>query len=152
MGLLDTLMSAYERGSGLLAPNQLDVEARPEIAKNLLSLLPGSGDAISGYDAYQSARNGEWGDAALNGVGLLPFVPSMAGVVRHVIPVARTKMPITYTPERWTRELEQNQAVQDAWVRRMNEPLENPFSGDLYRMIEEQRKGMPLQAQYVIDK
>lgn len=82
MGLLDFLKDAYTRGAGLLAPNQADVNYRPEITKGLLSFLPGTGDAISGYDAVQSAREGNYGEAALNGLGLLPFIPAMGGVVK----------------------------------------------------------------------
>ncbi len=84
MGLLDFLKDAYTRGAGILAPNQADVNYRPEIAKGLLSFVPGTGDAISGYDAVQSARQGNYGDAALNGIGLLPFVPSMGGVISPI--------------------------------------------------------------------
>ena len=84
MGLLDSLMSAYQSGMSLLAPNQKDVEMRPQIAKGLLGVLPGSGDAIAGYDAMQSAKEGNYGEAALHGVGLLPFVPAMGGMTKKI--------------------------------------------------------------------
>ena len=86
MGLLDSLMSAYQSGMSLLVPNQKDVEMRPQIAKGLLGVLPGSGDAIAGYDAMQSAKEGNYGEAALNGVGLLPFVPAMGGMIKPLTP------------------------------------------------------------------
>jgi hypothetical protein len=67
----------------LLAPNQADVDMRPKVANALLSALPISGDAISGYDAFHSAKEGNYGEAALNAVGLLPFVPSLGGVIKQ---------------------------------------------------------------------
>ncbi len=49
------------------------------------SVLPVVGDAISGYDAYQAAKRGNYGEAALNAIGLLPLIPSIAGVTKsHV--------------------------------------------------------------------
>ena len=84
MGLLDTIISGYKNGMGLLAPNDQDLEMRAEIAKGLLGFAPSVGDAISGYDAVQSARQGNYGEAALNGIGLLPFIPSMGGLVKHI--------------------------------------------------------------------
>lgn len=53
-----------------------------EVTKGLLSFYHGIGDAISGYDAVQSAREGNYGEAALNGLGLLPFVPGMGGMIK----------------------------------------------------------------------
>lgn len=51
-----------------------------EAAKGMLGFTPIVGDILSGYDAIQAARQGNYGEAALNAIGLLPFVPSMAGV------------------------------------------------------------------------
>jgi hypothetical protein len=50
----------------------------PENIKLAASFLPVVGDAISGYDAVQAAREGNYSDALLFGLGILPFVPSMA--------------------------------------------------------------------------
>jgi hypothetical protein len=67
---------------GLLNP-EVPKNAPTEVAKGLLGFTPGIGDAISGYDAVQSARQGNYGEAALNGLGLLPAIPSM-GFAMHM--------------------------------------------------------------------
>jgi hypothetical protein len=41
------------------------------------------GDIASGLLAVQDVSKGNYGSAALNSLGLLPFVPSMAGVVKN---------------------------------------------------------------------
>lgn len=71
----------------MAGPNQSDVEQRPSIAKGLLSFIPGPGDAIAAHDAYQDARKGDYLGAALNGVGLLPFIPAIGGMIKT--PVGR---------------------------------------------------------------
>ena len=58
--------------------------APPEAIKGILGFTPGVGDAISAYDAYESAKHGNWADAVLNGVGVLPFVPGLGGVIKHI--------------------------------------------------------------------
>lgn len=66
---------------GLL--NQEWTPERTNTAVNsILDFTPVVGDAKAGYDAYQSAKQGNYGEAALNGIGLLPFVPAMGGVVK----------------------------------------------------------------------
>ena len=55
-----------------------------EAAKGMLGFTPVVGDILSGYDAIQAARQGNYGEAALNAIGLLPFVPSMAGVTKNI--------------------------------------------------------------------
>lgn len=55
-------------------------EVAADAAKTALGFTPVIGDVMSGYDAVQAARQGNYGEAALNAVGLLPFVPSMAGI------------------------------------------------------------------------
>lgn len=55
-------------------------EQAAEIGKTALGFTPVVGDVMSGYDAIQAARQGNYGEAALNAIGLLPFIPSMAGV------------------------------------------------------------------------
>lgn len=54
-----------------------------ERVKGGASALPVIGDAISGYDAYQSAKQGDYLGAALNAVGLLPMVPALAGITKN---------------------------------------------------------------------
>lgn len=68
---------------GLLNP-EVPPGGPTELAKGLLGFTPGVGDAISAYDAVQSARQGDWAGAALNGVGVLPFVPSMAAAIKPI--------------------------------------------------------------------
>jgi hypothetical protein len=53
-----------------------------ERVKGGASALPVIGDAISGYDAYQSAKQGDYMGAALNAVGMLPLVPGLAGTIK----------------------------------------------------------------------
>lgn len=53
-----------------------------ERVKGGASVLPVIGDAISGYDAYQSAKQGDYMGAALNAVGMLPLVPGLAGTIK----------------------------------------------------------------------
>ena len=53
-----------------------------ERVKGGASVLPVVGDAISGYDAYQSFKNGNYGEAALNAIGMLPLIPGLAGVIK----------------------------------------------------------------------
>lgn len=53
-----------------------------ERVKGGASALPVIGDAISGYDAYQSAKQGDYLGAALNAVGLLPMIPGLAGIIK----------------------------------------------------------------------
>jgi len=55
-------------------------EQASDVAKTALGFTPVVGDIMSGYDAVQAARQGNYGEAALNAIGLLPFVPSLAGV------------------------------------------------------------------------
>jgi hypothetical protein len=42
--------------------------------------LPITGDVMSGVDAVQSARQGDWTGAGLNALGLLPFIPAMGSI------------------------------------------------------------------------
>jgi hypothetical protein len=46
--------------------------------------IPVSGDIQSGIMAGQDLSQGNYGSAALNAVGLLPFVPSLAGTIKNV--------------------------------------------------------------------
>jgi hypothetical protein len=84
MGLLEAFKQYVRDASprGLLNP-EVPIGGPTELAKGLLGFTPVVGDAISAYDAVQSARKGDYLGAALNGVGLLPFIPSVAGIVRN---------------------------------------------------------------------
>lgn len=44
--------------------------------------IPGPSDVISGYDAWEAFKKGNYGEAALNAVGTLPLVPALGGVIR----------------------------------------------------------------------
>ena len=73
----------------------LDVEGLPGVLKEgasqmyhnpivntAISLTPGAGDVQSGYEAVQSAKEGKWGEAGLNALGVLPFVPALGGMTK----------------------------------------------------------------------
>jgi hypothetical protein len=49
--------------------------------------LPVTGDVQSGILAGQDLQQGNYGSAALNAVGLLPFVPSLGGVIKEASPL-----------------------------------------------------------------
>lgn len=49
------------------------------------SFAPITGDIQSGILAANDLRNGDYGSAALNGIGMLPFVPSLGGFIPAVI-------------------------------------------------------------------
>jgi len=46
--------------------------------------LPVTGDVQSGILAGQDLQQGNYGSAALNAVGLLPFVPSLGGTIKKI--------------------------------------------------------------------
>lgn len=54
-----------------------------ESVQGLLGGTPIVGDVQSGLLAANDISKGNYGDAALNGIGLLPFVPSMAGITAY---------------------------------------------------------------------
>lgn len=53
-----------------------------ERIKGGASAIPVVGDAISGYDAYQAFKQGNYGEAALNAIGLLPMIPTLGMVTK----------------------------------------------------------------------
>lgn len=68
------------------APFQNPLEGGPEIsmgdiARTGIDFVPGVGDIKSGAEAVAFAQEGRPGMAALSGLGALPFIPSVAGVV-----------------------------------------------------------------------
>lgn len=52
-----------------------------EYAMNVNQFLPVSGDIQSGLLASQDLQKGNYGSAALNAVGLLPFIPALGGTI-----------------------------------------------------------------------
>lgn len=83
MGLLDALTQYIKDAApgGLL-----NSELTPEnirTAGEYASMTPNPiGDIASGLLAADDLRKGNYGEAALNGLGLLPFVPAMGGVLK----------------------------------------------------------------------
>jgi hypothetical protein len=65
--------------SDAMPGGKLNPELNPDYVKGLLGITPVVGDAISAYDTYESLKSHKYGDALLNGAGLLPLVPSLAG-------------------------------------------------------------------------
>jgi hypothetical protein len=84
MGLLEAFKQYVRDASpgGLLNP-EVPIGGPTALAKGLLGFTPVVGDAISAYDAVQSAREGDYLGAALNGVGVLPLVPAMGGTLKE---------------------------------------------------------------------
>lgn len=59
----------------------------PTVADTLLGInqfLPVTGDIQSGIMAAQDVKQGNYGSAALNSLGLLPFIPSMGGTIKNI--------------------------------------------------------------------
>jgi hypothetical protein len=56
--------------------------------------LPVTGDIQSGVMAAQDVKKGNYGSAALNSLGLLPFVPALGGIVSKEV-AKNIDMPIT---------------------------------------------------------
>lgn len=83
--------SAIPGGSSNLQISPSHVEA----IKTALSFTPIVGDAISAYDAYKSALAGNYGDAALNALGVLPFVPGMVSKAPAIAEKAVSKVPLS---------------------------------------------------------
>lgn len=59
---------------------------------NVNQFLPVTGDIQSGIMAAQDVKKGNYGSAALNSLGLLPFIPAMGGVLKDINPL-RSWMP-----------------------------------------------------------
>lgn len=55
--------------------------------------LPVTGDIQSGIMASQDLQKGNYGSAALNSLGLLPFIPALGGVVKKELSVLDTLNP-----------------------------------------------------------
>lgn len=82
MGLLDAFKQYVKDAmpGGLLNPELTPQNIRT--AGEYASMTPNPiGDVASGLLAVDDIRKGNYGDAALNGLGLLPFVPAMGGVI-----------------------------------------------------------------------
>ena len=85
------LLDALKQYVGDAAPGgALNREWTPEnvrTAAEVGSMEPGVvGSALSAGLAVDDVRKGNYGDAALNAVGVLPFVPALGGVVVKLSP------------------------------------------------------------------
>ena len=78
-------LSVFEQGGlpELLKQGASEMYHNP-IVNTAISLTPGAGDVQSGYEAVQSAKEGNWGEAGLNALGVLPFIPSMGMIGKTV--------------------------------------------------------------------
>lgn len=72
----------------LMSQTEKDAIAKQSIAELLgkgalfaNSFMPVTGDIQSGILAANDVKNGDYGSAALNGLGILPFIPALAGVL-----------------------------------------------------------------------
>ena len=82
---LNNRLSVFEQGGlpELLKQGASEMYHNP-IVNTAISLTPGAGDVQSGYEAVQSAKEGKWGEAGLNALGVLPFIPSMGMIGKTV--------------------------------------------------------------------
>jgi len=60
---------------------------------NVNQFMPVTGDIQSGVMAGKDLSQGNYGSAALNAVGLLPFVPALGGVTKKALPILDTLNP-----------------------------------------------------------
>jgi hypothetical protein len=56
------------------------------IVNTAVGLSPVLGDIQAGVEAYRSAQEGDWGNAGLNAMGILPFIPMLGKTVWHGSP------------------------------------------------------------------
>ena len=56
------------------------------IVNTAVGISPVLGDIQAGVEAYRSAQAGDWGNAGLNAVGMLPFIPMLGKTVWHGSP------------------------------------------------------------------
>ncbi len=56
------------------------------IVNTAVGLSPVLGDIQAGVEAYRSAQEGDWGNAGLNAMGMLPFIPMLGKTVWHGSP------------------------------------------------------------------
>ncbi len=52
------------------------------IVNTAVGLSPVLGDIQAGVEAYRSAQEGDWGNAGLNAMGMLPFIPALGGITK----------------------------------------------------------------------
>lgn len=80
--LLDSIYGAASTGAEAYgsASSPMSAEHSGLLGGLLMDMSP-LGDAKSAYDGVQSAREGDWLGAGLGGLGALPMVPNLAGII-----------------------------------------------------------------------
>ncbi len=78
-GAAETGAEAYGSASQPMAP-----EHAKNMANVLADMTPGIGDIKSGIEGVQAAREGDWLGAGMGGLGALPMVPNLGGVIRNI--------------------------------------------------------------------
>lgn len=99
MGLLDAFKQ-YVKDA--MPGGLLNAEWTPQNVRNAgeaMSMIPNPvGDVASGLLAVDDLRKGDYGSAALNSIGLLPFVPAMGGVLDDVAKIYGKNVDIYAKP------------------------------------------------------
>ena len=67
----------------------MNIRSLLEAAQN----IPFAGDALSGGMAAYDAANGDYTNALLNAIGILPFVPGVGGMIKEVKSVKNGALP-----------------------------------------------------------
>ena len=106
MGLLDYTYGGKSKSiSGLLGDlwdtfgnnprNQETIDAM----KGMLGIIPaGYGDVAAGLLAADDIRRGDYLSAGLNGVGMLPYIPAMGGIIKRGVKIKDLPLdPSAYT-------------------------------------------------------
>tara|TARA_B110000908_G_scaffold172331_1_gene239099 strand:+ start:529 stop:1848 length:1320 start_codon:yes stop_codon:yes gene_type:complete len=117
------------RGNVLVkAPSLLDA------AENINNFMPVTGDIQAGLLGMQDLKNGNYGSAALNGLGLLPFVPALGGMIKSgkkLTDAERRAIPATKSVAEDSYKLQHTAPMKDE----TNSPLHalaNTFGDDIY--------------------
>jgi hypothetical protein len=91
-------LSVFEQGGTLELLKQAAKEMYENpVVNTAISLTPGAGDIQSAFEAVNAAQKGNWGEAGLNALGVLPFVPALGGIVSPQ--VARELKTLRQLPE-----------------------------------------------------
>jgi hypothetical protein len=107
--MADSILSMLKQYLSDAAPSGgLNPEWTPERVRGALSMLadvtPVVGDVKSGVEGVQAAREGDWLGAGLGGLGMLPFVPNMAGSIKGYRGLSREFDPSFKQPIEWFSE------------------------------------------------
>lgn len=113
---------AARAGGGMLAR-----VATGGIARRVLGFLPGVGSVMSGMDAYNAAREGNWGGAALHGAAAVAgFIPGLGPLARLGIQaIASGAGHMTNTASAQTPADRRVQALERPQQRERDRPVPN---------------------------